>query len=228
MWKIVCCLSLLIGDAALIFDVSRTPVAPILPVLHGLFPEFAANAYRILLDTHEVTLCSVSLRHSRAADAMRALAENGRSRGQGQPTVGASTCVSELQMREAVAGGAVFVSTVFTTQTLARTARELDVPLLAGVASLAEAEQALVCGAKALKFYPSSLVTPLQLHDILGRLWGCGLEKVPVYVAGGVRVRDMADYRAAGADGFAIGIDCSDLEVADTALRLYLEAARCL
>ena len=174
-----------------------------IPVLHDLSADRAPELASLLRELG-AEVCSVSLRHSGALDALAQL-----TRSRGAPLVGASTAVSEAQIRAAAGQGAVFLSTTFTTQTLVSACRAARLPLLAGVVTEEEAELAMRCGANALKFYPSSQVPPQQLHGTLRALATRYGRMPPIFVAGGVREDQREAYLAAGADGFALGVDCS-------------------
>ena len=173
-----------------------------IPVLHDLRADRCAELSALLRELG-VEVCSVSLRHSGALDALAMLAG-----APGAPLVGVSTAVSEVQVRQAAERGAAFASTTFTTRTLVEACRSAGLPLLAGVASEDDAELAISCGAAALKFYPASQVPPQQLQGALLSLAARHGRLPPVFIAGGVRENQRAAYLTAGADGFALGVDC--------------------
>ena len=172
-----------------------------IPVLHNLCAD-RCNELAAMLDLLDIDVCSVSLRHSGAMDALERL-------GAGPRRVGASSAVGVRQLRQAADRGAAFASTTFTTRTLAEAARSLRLPLLAGVLSDEEAELAVSCGAAGLKFYPSSLVPPPRLLDALRSLASRHTRLPPVFVAGGVTESMREAYVCAGADGFVLGVDCA-------------------
>lgn len=186
----------------------------LLPVLHQL----QLNSVKEVLEAMtiaQINTCSVSLRHRTALVSMEGLILEAARSGI-RLEVGASTCVSELQMREARDLGASFISTVFTTPRMSELSSSLDIPLLAGVSTLEEAVSAAEGGATALKFYPASAVSPAQLEAICTRL----NEGMPRLVAGGVSPVSMQEYLRAGADGFAVGLDCRGLSAKDMVAKL--------
>jgi len=222
-----------IGTAHALYPTQTFNPAPwrghgVVPVIHNL--ETFQVPY--VIDALEgFKCCTVSLRHATALDALKEMVE------QFGPycAVGASTVVSETQVQLAKAHGAQFVSTMFNAEALHAAATTLSLPILCGVLSHREASTALTLGADALKFYPSTSISPAQLRNTLQRLAetnpdcyfgnvpaktppgavagtgagaGAGADYVDVYVAGGVREADFAAYVAAGANGFAIGLDC--------------------
>ena len=185
----------------------------IIPVIHNL-ESFQVPYIIDALD--DIKCCTVSLRHATALESLRELTE------QFGPycTVGVSTVVSEQQIRDAHAAGAEFISTTFNAESLLVEAKRLDLPILCGALTYSEAKASLAMGADALKFYPSTHISPLELREVLQQLTTDGtyhLGAVPiddqrmyrdVYVAGGVKETDFASYMKSGANGFAIGFDC--------------------
>ena len=188
----------------------------ILPVIHNL--ELFQVPY-IIEALDGIKCCTVSLRHAAALDSLRELTE------QFGPfcTVGVSTVVSEQQIRDAHAAGAEFISTTFNAESLLIEAKRLDMPILCGTLTYSEAKASLDMGADALKFYPSTQISPTALRDVIQQLTADGTYHfgvVPegehstfrdVYVAGGVQETDFASYMKAGANGFAIGFDCKSM-----------------
>ena len=185
----------------------------IIPVIHNL--ELFQVPY-IIEALDGIKCCTVSLRHGTALESLRELTE------QFGPfcTVGVSTVVSEQQIRDAHAAGAEFISTTFNAESLLTEAKRLDMPILCGTLTYSESKASLIMGADALKFYPSTHISPTALRDVLQRLTADGTYNfgvVPVgdqtmfrdvYVAGGVKETDFASYMKSGANGFAIGFDC--------------------
>ena len=66
--------------------------------------------------------------------------------------------------------GVTFLSTTKVCPDVLEASVKLNIPVLCGVSTLAEARQALRLGAVGLKFYPSSAVSPQQLSSILYEL----------------------------------------------------------
>jgi 2-dehydro-3-deoxyphosphogalactonate aldolase len=80
--------------------------------------------------------------------------------------------------------------------------------MLAGVLTLDDALAAIDSGVEALKFYPASLVPPSALAAVLADIAATSRQPPPVLVAGGVQDERCEAYMHAGAQGFAIGVDC--------------------
>ena len=120
--------------------------------------------------------------------------------------------------------GVDFISTTQYHPSVLQQANSHNIPVLCGVSSYEDAYNALLYGAEALKFYPSSAVSPAQLADILQRLHHTSsdlstrlyykksiLTTIPIVVAGGVTESMMSEYIAVGATNFCVGYDCSNI-----------------
>lgn len=195
--------------------------ARLLPVLHNLNPEVASrttiDSLYSGLNEDEELFCSVSLRHPSAMSAVRDCArlirkQNPYGVSHDRVILGISSAVSEMQILDAIYAGAKYISTMYHSKSLLSVAQACGTPMLSGVTSLQGSIEALDDGTDALKFYPSSLVPPMELKSILEHLrrayGGHFMDAVPIIVAGGVKQEDIGAYIAAGASGFAIGYDC--------------------
>lgn len=115
--------------------------------------------------------------------------------------VGAGMVMSMADVRNARAAGAALVVSPHADAGIIRTARDLGLACLSGVATPTEAYHALGAGASALQLFPAELITPAAVRAFRALLGAT----VPLLVGGGVTLEVMADYLAAGASGFAIG-----------------------
>src|SRR5439155_1304888 len=98
------------------------------------------------------------------------------------------------------AGGALVVSPNFD-EGVVRTATQLGMVCLPGVATPTEAFAALAAGAHGIKLFPAELITPAVVKALRAVLSAQTI-LLPV---GGITPSGMAVYRAAGADGFGLG-----------------------
>lgn len=201
-----------------------TPKAYLLPVLHNLEPEIAPLIYKELNDLG-FTSCSVSLRHGNAMQALESLSkimysQNGK--GNAFTTIGASSLVAEEQLLQCVKLGTNFVSTMYLCKPIMVLARQHHMCVLAGVQTLSDAQEAITYGASALKFFPSTNISPENLRDIIDKLNTHDSshnlldttdaqdndKRLSLYIAGGIKPHDCDNYISSGATGFAVGIDC--------------------
>lgn len=195
------------------------PVPQVLPVLHNLLPAHAEWICASLPPS--ITACTVSFRHAEAAAALGALSEAAPACGRGTLLLGASSIVSERHCNIARDCGAVFLSTMFFCPRVLEAADLAGLPVLTGVQTAREAAAALQWPACAgLKFYPASVATPSHLREAMRQLEPNVPPALPVFVAGGLTAGDFAPYLAAGATGFAIGVDCARLTGPEVSLQL--------
>ena len=115
--------------------------------------------------------------------------------------VGAGTVLTTQQVHDVhAAGGQLIVSPNFDADVV-RTAVQLGMICLPGVATATEAFAALAAGAHGLKLFPAELITPAVVKALRAVLSADTL-LLPV---GGITPAGMAAYRTAGADGFGLG-----------------------
>ena len=120
---------------------------------------------------------------------------------------------------EANSLGAHFISTMFCSADLIKTANDQNLSILCGVSNLNDARRALQYGAHALKFFTVDDVPPLLLSTITETLRNEGLlitadgVKVDTFVAGGVQEKHLNSYLSISPSltGFVVGFDCQQL-----------------
>ncbi|TFZ07748.1 2-dehydro-3-deoxy-6-phosphogalactonate aldolase [Ramlibacter humi] len=168
---------------------------PLVAILRGLRPEEAVDVGRALVDAG-FRLLEVPLN---SPDPLRSIAA--LSRAFPQAMVGAGTVLRRQEVGPIqAAGGRLIVAPNFSAAVVQET-RELGLACLPGVATPTEAFAALDAGATGLKLFPAEAIPPAAvkaMRAVLPR----GVRLLPV---GGIAADNMAEYRAAGADGFGIG-----------------------
>ncbi len=119
----------------------------------------------------------------------------------GDALIGAGTVLSVGDVdRLAEAGGRLVVSPDCNPEVIATT-KARGMQSFPGVMTPTEAFTALRAGADGLKLFPGSLIGP----DGLKALRAVLPPECQVYAVGGAGASNMAEWRAAGADGFGIG-----------------------
>jgi len=181
----------------------------LVPVLHDLDAAWASSVYSAL--PPRVRACTVSFRHVGASEALRELCAAAATDPTSTLAVGASTICSEEQVWAAKRSGATFISTMYFSPRIVEVAVAAQLSVLGGVVNHAEARTTIDSGVDSLKFYPSSTVSPLSLTRILEQLGKDDVKERDILVAGGLTEDDFQKYLAAGATGFAVGIDCKSL-----------------
>lgn len=114
--------------------------------------------------------------------------------------VGAGTVTSVALLREAVGAGAQFIVTPTLNASVLELCRSADVPVFPGALSPSEILRAVELGATLVKIFPAERLGPRFIRSLKEELPQAGL--LPT---GGVDLATLAEYRAAGADGFGVG-----------------------
>jgi len=169
---------------------------PIVAILRGVEPdEVVAHCEALLrggVRVVEIPLNSpdplVSV--TRAASAMI-----------GRMLVGAGTVLTVKAVEAVGAAGGGFVVSPNVNLEVIRKAINLDLGTFPGFATATEAFAAIDAGARWLKLFPAATYGPGHLKAIKAVL----PPDVRVLVVGGVGPGQMAEWRAAGADGFGLG-----------------------
>ena len=168
---------------------------PLVAILRGLTPAEAPAIGEALTDAG-FGLLEVPLNSPQPLASIALLAIN-------HPTalVGAGTVLTAAQVRDVhAAGGQLIVSPNFNAEVV-KEAVKLGMICLPGIATPTEAFGALAAGAHGLKLFPAEMASPAVVKAMKAVL-PAGTLMLPV---GGITPGNMADWRAAGADGFGIG-----------------------
>lgn len=168
---------------------------PLVAILRGLPPEQAEAAGQALADAGW-RIVEVPLNSPRPLESIQRLARQFPSM-----LVGAGTVLTREQVREVQgAGGRLVVAPNFDPAVV-QEAGALGMACLPGVATPTEAFAALAAGATGLKLFPAEAIGATGL-----KAWRAVLpSRTLLLPVGGVAVDNMAQWRAAGADGFGIG-----------------------
>jgi len=168
---------------------------PLVAILRGLTPA-EAPAMGEALTGAGFALLEVPLNSPQPLVSIALLAQN-------HPTtlVGAGTVLTAAQVRDVhAAGGQLIVSPNFSAEVV-KEAVKLDMICLPGIATPTEAFGALAAGAYGLKLFPAEMASPAVVKALKAVL-PAGTLMLPV---GGITPGNMAEWQAAGADGFGIG-----------------------
>lgn len=157
----------------------------IVPVIVIDDADRAADLGRALM-AGGLPMAEVTLRTPAALDAIRAMAQV-----EGL-LVGAGTVLSPDHARAAVKVGADFLVSPGLDDATAATARDLDVPLLPGVATATEIQHAWTGGFRLVKFFPANIAGgPAAL-----RAMGSVFADMAFMPTGGVTLDTLPDYLA--------------------------------
>lgn len=170
--------------------------APLVAILRGLTPAEAPAIGDALVEAG-FTLIEVPLNSPDPFDSIRILVERIGDRA----LVGAGTVLTTEDVgRVADVGGTLIVSPNTNTDVIrASVARGLI--SMPGYFTASEGFAALAAGATALKLFPADGTTPAYLKAQRAVL----PKTTKMLAVGGIVPENMADWRAAGADGFGLG-----------------------
>lgn len=170
--------------------------APLVAILRGLTPAEAPAIGDALVEAG-FTLIEVPLNSPDPFDSIRILVERIGDRA----LVGGGTVLTTEDVgRVADVGGTLIVSPNTNTDVIrASVARGLI--SMPGYFTASEGFAALAAGATALKLFPADGTTPAYLKAQRAVL----PKTTKMLAVGGIVPENMADWRAAGADGFGLG-----------------------
>jgi 2-dehydro-3-deoxyphosphogalactonate aldolase len=179
-------------------DAFRTYFAacPLIAIIRGVTPDDAEAVGEALVEAG-IRIIEVPLNSPDPLESIRRLAKRfGRD-----ALIGAGTVLRVEQVAQvADAGGGIIVSPNANTAVIAAAA-QAGLVSAPGYFTPTEAFAALEAGAHVLKIFPAEAAPPAVVKAQRAVL----PKDVPLVAVGGVTPDKMADYFAAGADGFGLG-----------------------
>ncbi len=124
---------------------------------------------------------------------------------EGRMLIGAGTVIKESQVELTAKNGGRFIVSPDTSESVIRKTKQLGLVSLPGAFTPSEATAAHRAGADFVKLFPISNIGAAYLKAIKAPL-----SHIKFLAVGGVRLENMADYLAAGASGFGIGVTDAD------------------
>ena len=169
---------------------------PLIAILRGITPAELPTATDVLIAAG-FKIIEVPLNSPRPLDSLKYLA----SRSGPGLLVGAGTVLSPAEAEAVAATGARLAVAPNCNPAVIAAARRRGLLVLPGVATPSEALAALEAGATGLKMFPAEILPPKAV-----KAWRAVLPAETLLLpVGGITPGNMAEYRAAGADGFGIG-----------------------
>lgn len=167
---------------------------PLIAILRGIRPQEVPAAADALTSAG-FRIIEIPLNSPEPLESLRHLA------GRTGLLVGAGTVLSPAEVEAvAAAGGRLMVAPNADRQVIAA-AKRLGMVAIPGVATPTEAFAALAAGADGLKMFPAEILPPKAV-----KAWRAVLPaSMALLPVGGITPESMADYLAAGADGFGLG-----------------------
>ena len=182
-------------DPLAAFDVAFRQ-APLVAILRGLTPAEAPAVGDALVEAG-FTLLEVPLNSPEPIESIRLLAE----RLAGRAMVGAGTVLSTDDVARVQDAGGTLIVSPNTNPEVIRASAAAGLVSLPGYFTPSEGFAALAAGATALKLFPADGTTPAFLKAQRAVL----PKATRMLAVGGITPQNMAEWRAAGADGFGLG-----------------------
>ncbi len=177
------------------FETARTS-CPLVAILRGVTPDEVEGVAETLIDLG-FTLIEVPLN---SPDPLRSIERLARY-ASASVCIGAGTVLTPAQVASVRDAGGTLIVAPNTAPAVIAAARAADLIALPGYQTPSEAFAALDAGANGLKLFPAEASTPAALRAMRAVL----PRSTPVFVVGGVDATNMAEWAAAGADGYGIG-----------------------
>jgi 2-dehydro-3-deoxyphosphogalactonate aldolase len=167
---------------------------PLIAILRGIRPQEVPAAADALTGAG-FRIIEIPLNSPEPLESLRHLA------GRTGLLAGAGTVLSPAEVEAvAAAGGRLMVAPNADREVIAA-AKRLGMVALPGVATPTEAFAALAAGADGLKMFPAEILPPKAV-----KAWRAVLPaSIALLPVGGITPESMADYLAAGANGFGLG-----------------------
>ena len=160
--------------------------APVVPLVQSNDPAEAVAISQALLDGG-LKVLEVVLRTDAA---MKCLEEIAKTFPDVQ--VGAGTVLTGEQAKRTVEAGAKFIVSPGLTEDVVKVAQEAGIPVLPGIATATELQQAYGMGLRTVKFFPAALAGGPKMIKALSSVF----RDVTVMPTGGVKAENLADYLA--------------------------------
>lgn len=156
----------------------------VVPLVQSGNPDEALKISEALLEGG-LDVLEVVLRTDAALDCLEAIAKEFP-----QAHVGAGTVLSADQSKEVIQRGASFIVSPGLDPASVKVAKDADLPLLPGVATATELQQAWNLGLRAVKFFPASLAGGPKMLKALSSVF----RDVRFMPTGGVNAQNLTEY----------------------------------
>jgi 2-dehydro-3-deoxyphosphogluconate aldolase/(4S)-4-hydroxy-2-oxoglutarate aldolase len=165
---------------------NRLKNAPVVPLVQADNPETAIKIANALV-AGGLTVIEVVLRTSTALECLKEVAASVPG-----AIVGAGTVLNVQQAQASIDAGAQFIVCPGLHVPVVEAAQSADLPIIPGVATASELQQAWNLGLRLLKFFPASLAGGPSMIKALGSAF----RDVEFMPTGGVSAANLTDYLA--------------------------------
>jgi len=175
-----------------------------------------------------VRIIEVTMTTPGALEAIRILTSKYKQdKSPDRPIIGVGTVLDEVTARLAILEEAEFVVSPAFQPDVVKMCHRYRVPVMPGVVTIAEAQQALESGADVVKLFPGSMFTPGIIKTLKGPL-----PQLNIMPTGGVNLNNIGEWFKSGAFAVGIGSDLTseaektgNYELIQGKARSYMEAA---
>lgn len=176
----------------------------IIAILRGVEASYAIPTGQALIDGG-IKLMEITMN----TDGAVHMIEQWRTAFATKAIVGAGTVIDMEHAREAIAAGAQFLISPNLDKEVIAYGQLHGIPVWPGVMTPTEIIQAMKAGAEAIKLFPMGTLGVQYLEEIRGPI-----KDIPIIATGGVRLDNIANYFAAGANAVGMGSKLVDLQLA--------------
>jgi len=158
--------------------------APVIPLIGSNDPEEAVLTTKALA-RGGLRFIEVVLRTERALECLEAIAKN-----VDDVVVGAGTVLTVEDVDNVVARGAEYIVSPGLNAEVVRRAQHHGIPILPGIMTASEVQNAWALGLRAVKFFPASLAGGVPMLKAMSSVFG-GMRFVPT---GGVSAKNLSEF----------------------------------
>ncbi len=164
----------------------RLNATPVVPLIAATDADTGVKTARALVEGG-LTVLEIVLRTPASMEALQAICEQVP-----EAISGAGTVLTAAQAEETVKRGAQFIVSPGLTEGVVKTAQANDVPILAGIATATELQQAYNYDLRTVKFFPAGLAGGPKMLKAFSSVFQ-GVKFMPT---GGVSAANLGDYLA--------------------------------
>ncbi len=159
---------------------------PVVPLVQATDPDVAVKTTRALV-AGGLKVIEVVLRTDNSLACLKAITEQVP-----EAITGAGTVLTEAQCQQAIDHGATFIVSPGLTEGVVKLAQKHGLPILPGIATATELQQAYNYGLRTLKFFPASLAGGPKMLKAMSSVF----RDVRFMPTGGVNTSTLGDYLA--------------------------------
>lgn len=176
-------------------DLTNFEKLPLMGIVRGAGPDDIGPLLEAVISAGLETI-EITMNTPGAADIIREAARISA----GRIAVGAGTVLSADDMDKAVSSGAEFIVMPAFLEGVVKKCSQENIPVFPGALTPQEVLNAWQAGASMVKVFPSSVFGPKYIKELKGPY-----DKMKLMAVGGVRLDNIGEYFASGADAVAFG-----------------------